>query len=389
MVVHLALIIFFESGDSLYFSRFDFLLVVRKLLAGTPNKYCIEVKSEAGSNSDNKIKKMWRLSRSCWLLIFSWTTSLVLFTTEAFVTPTFNNIAVSSKCTINPTTTTSVSMVNKREIEIRRKIMKLKKEGKIKTDGYDPVDAEIDQDEPDVTMEKLYQQRQNLKTNVAADEYADKIKKKLRSSSSSQFETEEKEESYSSSRPTAQLGSLTKSTTDDDSDTTATLDEPNVLDPSFTSDQENNDGDDNDEDALDEEDLLELVAQKMDEKRQREELERQAELNRKRQERTMQQEANDQKFAGPNDPLSKAMKYQKMKDQSQNTDTTTSLNETTTGTGGAYIKNETAIEDKYRPTRGSWGYFERPKDISKAYGGGRKIVADDAKIRDFTHFILL
>ena len=127
----------------------------------------------------------------------------------------------------------------------------------------------------------------------------------------------------------------------------------------------------------------------MDEKRQREELERQAELNRKRQERTMQQEANDQKFAGPNDPLSKAMKYQKMKDQSQNTDTTTSLNKTTTGTGGTYIKNETAIEDKYRPTRGSWGYFERPKDISKAYGGGRKIVADDAKIRDFTHFILL
>merc|ERR1719401_1278362 len=31
--------------------------------------------------------------------------------------------------------------------------------------------------------------------------------------------------------------------------------------------------------------------------------------------------------------------------------------------------------ESYRPSRGSWGYFERPKDISKAYGGGKRVGA--------------
>eukprot|EP00543_Licmophora_paradoxa_P018510 CAMPEP_0202473746 /NCGR_PEP_ID=MMETSP1360-20130828/91899_1 /ASSEMBLY_ACC=CAM_ASM_000848 /TAXON_ID=515479 /ORGANISM="Licmophora paradoxa, Strain CCMP2313" /LENGTH=45 /DNA_ID= /DNA_START= /DNA_END= /DNA_ORIENTATION= len=44
---------------------------------------------------------------------------------------------------------------------------------------------------------------------------------------------------------------------------------------------------------------------------------------------------------------------------------------TTTGIGGSWNKNASAKQETYRPSRGSWGYFERPKDISKAYGGGR------------------
>jgi len=45
----------------------------------------------------------------------------------------------------------------------------------------------------------------------------------------------------------------------------------------------------------------------------------------------------------------------------------------TSGVGGTWIKNETLSNDTYRPSRGSWGYFERPKDISKTYGGGKRV----------------
>lgn len=30
-----------------------------------------------------------------------------------------------------------------------------------------------------------------------------------------------------------------------------------------------------------------------------------------------------------------------------------------------------ATEEMHKPAVGTWGVFERPKDISKAYGGGR------------------
>lgn len=47
----------------------------------------------------------------------------------------------------------------------------------------------------------------------------------------------------------------------------------------------------------------------------------------------------------------------------------------TTGIGGTW-QSETkkdAQEDVYQPKTGSWGAFPRPRDISKAYGGGRRI----------------
>jgi hypothetical protein len=50
---------------------------------------------------------------------------------------------------------------------------------------------------------------------------------------------------------------------------------------------------------------------------------------------------------------------------------------TTTGVGGTWTKDESSIEneDMYKPKTGSWGAFPRPKDISKAYGGGRRVGA--------------
>ncbi len=46
----------------------------------------------------------------------------------------------------------------------------------------------------------------------------------------------------------------------------------------------------------------------------------------------------------------------------------------TSGVGGTWAPPPAT--DTYKPSRGSWGAFERPSDISAAYGGGRKVGAD-------------
>lgn len=52
------------------------------------------------------------------------------------------------------------------------------------------------------------------------------------------------------------------------------------------------------------------------------------------------------------------------------------VEKTTSGVGGSWAEDESSKNEIYRPANGGWGYFPRPKDISKAYGGGRKIGAD-------------
>ena len=50
---------------------------------------------------------------------------------------------------------------------------------------------------------------------------------------------------------------------------------------------------------------------------------------------------------------------------------------TTTGVGGTWSGAGVAATGTHKPTTsGSWGVFERPADISKAFGGGRKIGVD-------------
>ena len=55
------------------------------------------------------------------------------------------------------------------------------------------------------------------------------------------------------------------------------------------------------------------------------------------------------------------------------TTATTNIKKTTTGIGGTWEKNSTSEVETYRPANGGWGYFPRPKDISRAYGGGKRI----------------
>ena len=61
-------------------------------------------------------------------------------------------------------------------------------------------------------------------------------------------------------------------------------------------------------------------------------------------------------------------------DDAQNSDAGTTP-QTTSGIGGSWAANATSSPESYRPANGGWGYFPRPKDISKAYGGGKRIGA--------------
>lgn len=254
--------------------------------------------------------------------------------------------------------------ISRREMEIRRKIKELKQEGKIKDKDYDPVQAELDADDDDtgddllkytdVKMQKLFQQKESLTNSAAAAEYADQIKKKLRQLDDKKSQPlqplQEQEISTQENGRTAQFGSLTTNTEQPQEE----QNDDNILDPALFEDEANDCDDDEDD-----EDLIALVAQKMAEKQLREvenlERDRLARLQNRRDDREQ----------------SEAIEPQQQQQQPP-------FQQTTSGIGGAYRKNETAMDDTRSPSRGSWGVFPRPKDISKAYGGGRKIMADDA-----------
>ena len=57
--------------------------------------------------------------------------------------------------------------------------------------------------------------------------------------------------------------------------------------------------------------------------------------------------------------------------------TTVSDGPRTSGVGGSWApsQNEREGEDAYQPKVGTWGAFPRPKNISVAYGGGKRVGA--------------
>ena len=56
--------------------------------------------------------------------------------------------------------------------------------------------------------------------------------------------------------------------------------------------------------------------------------------------------------------------------------------DTTTATTTTEEKRETAKKEVYKPKSSSWGVFERPADISKAYGGGRVLTKKEMDAMD-------
>lgn len=269
----------------------------------------------------------------------------------------------------------------RREDEIRRKIMRLKKEGKIKK-GKDPIEAELDADDEkastsgDVNLEKLRRQRRAMRDNPVASAYADKIKDQLGGKKGRMMGVTSSSEDKEKPKRKGQLGRTDAGDSDQLQGGPVGYDSEqgvNVLNEEADLRYD----DEDDEEGESDEDLVELVAQKMAEKRARE-LEEELQTL-----RAVAAEKKEQEKVGgggkEDDPVAKALKYKQQADE-QREGQSSDANEpqpkkTTTGIGGSWAKNTTAAAETRRPSRGSWGYFERPNDISKAYGGGRRVGA--------------
>ena len=261
---------------------------------------------------------------------------------------------LSSQPRASPSSSTRLQDANnndfeKRKAEIQRKILDLKKSGKLKQQQQSEDEFTVDIENL-TGLDRIKAQREQLqRKGSVVDEYSDQLQEKL--GRKARYLGMDVGNKAQQPKRQGQLGSLDPEE-DGDQDTESVAMDDDLFD------YDDDDDDAEDDDSLDEKRLVDLVAEKLRAKREvereEEEERRQAKLEQLRIER-------ESEHASTN---------------------TTKLAPATTGIGGAYVKNETAMEEKRRPSRGSWGQFERPKDISKAFGGGRRIGAGYMKEGD-------
>jgi len=195
--------------------------------------------------------------------------------------------------------------------------------------------------------------RQKGKTSAKAEEYKDKIKAKLRSNKHADKNLQKAGGNATMQTPV--LGSLgAKEWNETIANATSDSDEEESLALDFDDDEYDDDDDDEDgEDntgagrELSETELVELVSKRLAERNKKESSAVIAKLQARRKTQTMAKPGKDLK-----DPK-----------------------HTTSGIGGSWTKNATAPTETYKPKVSTWGAFERPKDISKAYGGGKQVGA--------------
>lgn len=249
---------------------------------------------------------------------------------------------------IRTSATTELGALSNRELEIRRKIKELKQQGRLKKK-----DIELDdQDDDEVT------------------DYSNKIRQKLGATKSKllgfegEYEMTAMEEKpdgkdSTSKRRNVQIGALAPISAEGDVDDGAYKRLSEIKDDIVPEDRLHDDGDsDDDDDGMDqqpEDDLVELVALRMQEMLDRETREKQARLK---------QEAREELAA-----IEEERKPQVQKAEAS------APAQIASGIGGSWDRESTvdAEQDVYQPKSGSWGAFPRPRDISKAYGGGRRV----------------
>lgn len=233
--------------------------------------------------------------------------------------------------------------------------MKLKKEGKIKPKA-DPSeklsvgpDANSDTDH-DATLDKLRRERIAMRNNPVFEAYEDKIKQKL----------EKKGKLY---KMISRDSTSTSITTNDD-ESLGSIEEDEKELQKMT------------EDDLDAEELemLDAVQEALDRKR-REKAQADLEAERNRKAPPTKDEMEELALQMEREQKDRIMKD--VESNSHDSSETRNANEkTTSGVGGTWSGKVESEVEIYRPANGGWGYFPRPKDISSAYGGGRKIGRD-------------
>ena len=282
------------------------------------------------------------------------------------------NVADSNN---NPKASTTSKKLN-REIEIRRQIRALKQQGRIVTNSSSS--------------------NSNSTTNPD-DEYREKIRKKLGKAKSKYLGLTDDDEAYDDdddddddeemilaaaatlktaqqqgpTRRTGQIGALPKKQQQQppQSEPAVTTTVPGYQ-RQMDNDNERNliemrndveldialeNDDDDDGEELSEEDLVDLVAEMLKDSTSS---------------RTFSSSSNVD-ISEIGDSTTPSTQQQQQQGQS----ITSTIAKTTTGIGGSWDSTATseATQDIYQPKTGSWGAFPRPRDISKAYGGGRRV----------------
>ena len=271
-----------------------------------------------------------------------------------------------------------------RELQIRQKISQLKKEGRLNKKNKKPSqyeEYEEDDDDEEEGKANNINTSTTRSSNTQNDDdvlYADRIRQKLGNKKSrmlgysgdddknnngeddNEQETEGGNSLFTGQR-SGQIGSLSmmesQVTTDKyqrpiiSATNNNKQDNKPLIDPSLF-----DTNDDDDEDELSEEDLVDMVAKKMMEKR-------------------YQQDQKEKKLGRDQEPSTTTTTTTQQQQASQTSSSSSSPPQTTTtsGVGGSWNKNETTQVEMYQPKTGSWGAFPRPRDISKAYGGGRRV----------------
>lgn len=272
-------------------------------------------------------------------LVFSWL--LLAITAEAYLS---SHSRTSSRLCRQDSTN---SDFEKRKAEIQRKITDLKRAGKLKRTSSSGGDDDNTVDIESLTgLERIKAQREQLKRKGSVvEQYSGQLQERL--GRKARYLGVDLGNKAQTSARKGQLGSLAQEGDDSQDLDSDTFDDDLLAD----------DDDEDDEDVIDQK-LVDLVAEKLREKRARERQEEEQRLQ------------------------VKLEKLRLEREQASAMNNNTKLAPSTTGIGGAYVPNATATEETRRPSRGSWGYFERPKDISKAYGGGRRIGAGYMKETD-------
>ena len=230
-----------------------------------------------------------------------------------------------------------------REDEIRRKILKLKRQGIISdspTPGSIPKTSYEDK-----VKEKLGKKKSQMRGSSDDDEQIDAILAELDSEDEDAISNEDatRPQGRIGSLPELQDKSLIRSVPQEDQVTSDSIYEtPNkpLINPDLFDDSEP---------EMSEEDLVDLVNRRLSEKQQQ------------------QVDASD---AATSSAASASNRF------AETSSTESTLKQATSGVGGRWTKDdESNSTEYYKPKSGSWGAFPRPKDISKAYGGGRRIGA--------------
>ncbi len=352
-----------------------------------------------------------RMSRLLRNLVLSASTIVLMCSSGSFCCHGFSTPATTAATTTTATVKslprlTALQMSQStREDEIRRKITELKREGKLKnkssTDSGSSSSSSSNEDIVGVTK------RQN-KSSVA-DDYAEKLSSRMGSSrkarqlgrvlgmdiqySSSSSSAAQKSTSSENKRK-AKLGALDLQDEDDDDDDDLYDDDDEdykvVSEALEISDEDaknaidmlrRNVKDDDDEkktEEMDEDDMIDAVAKLLGEKGdfRRAYTEMMEEMEK--------QEENEEDIVATYLSSSSTAAVSSTAATTSSTSvpsgTATTNTKTTSGVGGSWTPPQSSdptakTEDSYQPKVGTWGAFPRPRNISVAYGGGKRVGA--------------